>query len=71
MVQTTIYCIGLSRYHDAKLLNSLAQAGSNIGNFVYIDTSKDDYKDTMKEALSSSLNMALASSGKSKISFKG
>jgi len=42
-ITVTIYTIGLSSAHDATLLNDLAQAGSQTGNFIYIDTSKDDY----------------------------
>ena len=42
-VTVTIYSIGFSSYHDAELLNKLAKTGSNIGNFVYIDTNQADY----------------------------
>jgi len=62
-VQTTIFCIGLGRYHDARLLNNIAQSGSKLGNFIYIDTGLENYKDNMREALSSSLDMAISSSG--------
>ena len=37
-IDSEIHCIGLSRNHDANFLNSLAQAGSNTGNFIYVDT---------------------------------
>ena len=66
-VTTTIYCIGFSQYHDAKLLNRLAQNGSELGNFVYIDTNNANYPTQLKESLAGSLDMALQSQGKAKI----
>ena len=36
-----VQCLGFSKNHDAKLLNKLAQAGSEVGNFVYIDENAD------------------------------
>ena len=42
-IQTTIYAIGFSKYHNANLLNRLAKTGSNLGNFIYIDNYSDDY----------------------------
>lgn len=41
-ISSSIYCLGLSRMHDAVLLNFLAQSGSLMGNFIYIDTSAED-----------------------------
>lgn len=35
---STIYCLGVTPNHDANLLNYLAQSGSNMGNFIYIET---------------------------------
>ena len=37
-VDTTIYSLGFSEEHDATLLNFLAQSGSQLGNFIFIDT---------------------------------
>ena len=37
-IVSTIYCLGVTQFHDANLLNFLALAGSNIGNFIYIET---------------------------------
>jgi len=67
-IQTTVYCIGFSAYHDAKLLNTLAQSGSNQGNFIYIDTSNENYKEVLQEALGSSLGMAMSSSSRERMS---
>jgi len=69
-VTVTIYCIGFSAGHDAKLLNRLATCGSQMGNFVYIDTRQANYPEQIKEALSGSLNLALGSSGKTRISIE-
>jgi hypothetical protein len=62
-----VYCIGVSKYHNATFLNSLAQSGSNLGNFIYIDTSVD-YKDAIVESVSNSLNMAINTSIKMSVS---
>ncbi len=35
--------IGFTKSHDAVLLNSIAKAGSELGNFIYVDTDKQDY----------------------------
>lgn len=41
-----------------------------MGNFVYIDTYQPNYPEQIKEALNSSLNLALGSSGKTRISIE-
>ena len=53
--ETMIYCIGLSRHHDATFLNKLAQAGSKMGNFFYIDTNEVGYQDKMRDSIAESL----------------
>ena len=50
--------LGFSRDHDAVFLNKIAQSGSEMGNFFFIDTHKAGYVDDVKENLSSSLSMA-------------
>jgi len=35
--------LGLSRNHDAVLLNNMAKAGSNMGNFIYLDIYDGNY----------------------------
>ena len=42
-ISVTIYTLGLSRSHDATLLNDLAQAGTVEGNFIFIDTQEAGY----------------------------
>jgi hypothetical protein len=37
--------IGFTNEHDAKFLNTIAQSGSDLGNFFYINTEKSDYPD--------------------------
>ena len=34
---TALYCLGFTPNHDAKMLNKMAQAGSEEGKFIYID----------------------------------
>lgn len=48
-------------------MNKIAQSGSNIGNFIYIDTRDANYKDQIKDALQDSLSIALADSGAFKL----
>jgi hypothetical protein len=50
--------IGFTNEHDAKFLNDIAQAGSDLGNFFYVNTEQPNYPDEIKECLSSSLQMA-------------
>jgi hypothetical protein len=49
----------VSQYHDAVLLNKIASAGTELGNFYFIDYSKPAYVDDIKEALQASLGMAM------------
>ena len=58
-VSSRFLSIGFSRNHDAGFMNRIAQAGSDMGNFFYIDTSKGDYKQDVTNALSESLNIAM------------
>ena len=44
--------MGISQFHDADLLNFLADAGSEKGNFVYVDTSVSGYVETMTDSIS-------------------
>ena len=37
--------IGFTNDHDAKFLNTIAQSGSDLGNFFYINTEKANYPD--------------------------
>jgi hypothetical protein len=39
-------------------LNKIAQSGSELGNFFFIDTNLPDKKEKVKECLSNSLSMA-------------
>ena len=50
--------LGFSRDHDAVFLNKIAQSGSEMGNFFFIDTQKAGYVEDVKESLSSSLSLA-------------
>ena len=59
--------MGLSQYHDANFLNMLAQAGSNLGNFIYIDPSQGDLKTSINNALEDNLSTALNAAAKPKL----
>lgn len=53
--------IGLGSDHDAVLLNKLAKAGTEIGNFFYVNDNDANFKESMREALNSSIQMAESS----------
>jgi hypothetical protein len=50
--------IGFTKNHDAAFLNNIAQAGSDLGNFFFIDTDNASYDEQIQECLQSSLQMA-------------
>jgi len=60
-IVSSIYCLGLSKFHDADLLNFLAQAGSLTGNFIYVDTDDPNIQKLLKVALFECLNIAIQS----------
>ncbi len=55
--------IGFTKDHDALFLNSIAQAGSDLGNFFYIDTENEGYAEQIQDCLQSSLQMAQQEEG--------
>jgi len=57
-IATYIYTLGVSSSHDATLLNNLAQSGSEMGNFIYIDTDKADFDQDLVHAVEESVGMA-------------
>ncbi len=56
--------VGFSRGHDAAFMNRIANFGSEIGNFIFIDSYEANWRETMNESLADSLNMALDVSAK-------
>jgi hypothetical protein len=57
-ISSRFLTIGLSSSHDAAYLNVIANSGSKLGHFEYIDTSLPDYKEKIKELLMKSLSIA-------------
>jgi hypothetical protein len=55
--------IGFSKNHDAAFMNELAKAGSTIGNFIFIDPSKNLWQDEVRVALADCLEIATSNSG--------
>lgn len=70
-IQSTVYCLGLSKYHDAAFLNDIAKSGSNQGNFIYIDTTQQNFEQELTEALQNSLGMAVSSALSKKFKIAG
>lgn len=51
--------IGFSNDHDAIFMNRLAQAGSEIGNFIFINSESENKKQDILNALEESLAIAI------------
>jgi hypothetical protein len=62
-VTSRFLTIGFTNEHDAAFLNIIAQAGSDLGNFFYINTEQANYPDQIQECLTSSLQMAQEEEG--------
>lgn len=63
--------IGFSQNHDAVFLNKITKSGSELGNFFFIDTSRNDYTEEVKKCLSESLDIAIEGGNNAiKIEFK-
>mmetsp|Transcript_42755 Transcript_42755/g.50107 ORF Transcript_42755/g.50107 Transcript_42755/m.50107 type:complete len:481 (-) Transcript_42755:1748-3190(-) len=62
-ISSRFYTIGLSSDHDAILLNKIAQAGSDLGNFFFVDYKEDNgtrnYKDTIKDCLVKTFDLGI------------
>lgn len=62
-IKSKFLSIGFSRDHDAAFMNKIAQAGTDLGNFFYIDTQNANYGDLVKEKLTESLDIAMEGAG--------
>jgi len=62
--------IGFSQNHDAVFLNKITKSGSELGNFFFIDTSKNEYTEEVKRCLSESLDIAMEDGNQIKFEFK-
>jgi hypothetical protein len=51
--------IGFSDNHDARFMNKIAQAGSEIGNFIFINSQSENKKQEILNALEESLSIAI------------
>lgn len=62
-ISSRFFTIGLSKDHDALLLSKIAQAGSDLGNFFFVDYAEDNptrsYKDVIKECLVKTFDMGI------------
>jgi hypothetical protein len=66
-VTSRFLSIGFSANHDALFMGAVAEAGLDRGNFIYIDTDKDNYGEQVKNSLADSLDMAMEGSAGVKI----
>lgn len=62
-ITSRFFTIGLSSEHDAVLLSNIATAGSDLGNFFYVDYSEENettnYKTVIKECLIKTFDMGI------------
>ena len=63
MITSRFLTIGFTAEHDAQFLNTIATSGTDLGNFFYVNTSDENYPETIKECLQSSLSMAKEEEG--------
>jgi len=50
-IQARFLTIGFSKGHDAAFLNQIANAGTELGNFFYVDVSQSGYQEQISECL--------------------
>ena len=62
--------VGFSRGHDAAFMNRIANFGSEIGNFIFIDSYEEGWRDKLNESLLESLEIALDVAAKVKYQIK-
>lgn len=62
-ISSRFFTIGLSSEHDAVLLSKIAQTGSDLGNFFFVDYNEENetrnYKDVIKECLVKTFEMGV------------
>lgn len=62
--------VGFSRGHDAAFMNRIANFGNDMGNFVFIDSYNEGWRESLNESMLESLDIALESAAKVKFSIK-
>lgn len=62
--------VGFSRGHDAAFMNRIANMGNEQGNFAFIDSYNDGWRDELNNSLMDQLDIALQSAAKLKFSLK-
>ena len=62
--------VGLSRDHDAVFMNRIANFGSEQGNFTFIDSRLEGWREKMSQSLLDSLEIALESFSKVRFAIK-
>lgn len=50
-LKSKFLCVGFSRGHDAKFLNRIANMGSAQGNFAFIDSYEEGWRDNLNTSL--------------------
>lgn len=50
-LRTKFLSVGFSRDHDAAFMNKIAQFGNEMGNFVFIDSYEEGWRDALNETM--------------------
>lgn len=69
-LRTKFLSVGFSRGHDAAFMNRIANFGHDRGNFVFIDSYEEGWRDKLNETMVDQLEIALESAAKVKFSIK-
>ena len=69
-LRTKFLSVGFSRGHDAAFMNRIANFGHDRGNFVFIDSFEQGWRENLNESMLDQLEIALESSSQVKISIK-
>lgn len=60
--------VGFSRDHDATFMNKIASFGNEMGNFVFIDSYMEGWREKLNDSMIEQLDIALQSNAKVKFS---
>ena len=69
-LRTKFLSVGFSRGHDAAFMNRIANFGHDRGNFVFIDSYNEGWRDQLNETMVDQLEIALESAAKVKFQIK-
>ena len=69
-LRSKFLAVGFSRGHDAAFMNRIANFGNDRGNFVFIDSYEEGWREKLNESMLDQLEIALESASKVKFLIK-